>query len=123
MELEARGLDLASVRPKQERVCNLPERPCARQGHEKKHGRCHLGRIVKRQQVKTFMMLTMLGMLEGMETWPGDDCEHFLRVLAAGRPPSDLASELPCTTAGGRVPPFPAIFADLTQDVRLLPCT
>lgn len=78
---------------------------------------------MKRQQVKTFMMLTMLGMLEGMETWPGDDCEHFLRVLAAGRPPSDLASELPCTTAGGRVPPFPAIFADLTQDVRLLPCT
>ncbi|CAK9099586.1 Uncharacterized protein SCF082_LOCUS46644 [Durusdinium trenchii] len=102
-----------SARRNQEKKGAQPE---PRQGHEKKHGRCHLGRIVKRQQVKTFMMLTMLGMLEGMETWPGDDCEHFLRVLAAGRPPSDLASELPCTTAGGRVPPFPAIFADLTQD-------
>lgn len=81
----------------------------------------------------------------------GDDCEHFLRVLAAGRaqaaPPwqrpglraalhhrwgslLSLAAQGSLATTllelpeqGGGAPPAPAVLADLTQDARLLQCT
>eukprot|EP00913_Durusdinium_trenchii_P019645 g18469.t1 len=74
----------------------------------------------------------------------GDDCEHFLRVLAAGGPSvaataalhhrwgslrslaaqGSLVTTLPeLPEQGGGAPPSPAVLADLRQDERQLPCT